>query len=331
MDAKASTHICASPLAQSVATEQNGQSPSAYMIVVNGGIPGTMVLLDQGGTSLGRAAESSIPLDDITVSRHHALVTIDADGGVSITDEGSSNGTFINGAIIPPNRPMPLQDGDRIQLGTTVILKLVRLDSHDERFQRDMFERTVRDTLTGLYNRAYFLNQVAVLAERNAVHGIGIAAVMIDIDHFKGINDRYGHVAGDDVLREVAAVIRESTRSEDLVARYGGEEFVVALPVSVAGLATVRAERIRCELAGRRIIVGDDAIHLTVSIGIAFNPAGRPRNVMAFIMAADQALYQAKATGRQPCHRAAAIRPGRAPDATAIRLVGRDVRQVNRR
>jgi diguanylate cyclase (GGDEF)-like protein len=297
MDAKANTHICVSPLAESAQAE-NSQTDSAYMIVVSGGIPGTMVLLERRGTSLGRAAESSIPLNDITVSRRHALVTIDDDGSVAITDEGSANGTFINGAIIPPNRPMRLQDGDRIQLGTSVILKLVRLDTHDERFQRDMFERTVRDTLTGLYNRAYFLDQIAVLAERAAMQGIGMAALMIDIDHFKGINDRYGHVAGDEVLREVATVIRESTRAEDLVARYGGEEFVVGLPVSVASLATVRAERIRCELANRRIIVGDDAIHLTVSVGISFNPPGRPRNVMASIMAADQALYQAKANGR---------------------------------
>ena len=77
---------------------------------------------------------------------------------------------------------------------------------------------------------------------------------MLDIDHFKQINDRYGHLAGDDVLRQVAAVIRESTRTEDLVARYGGEEFVVALPVSVPDLATERAERIRSNLAERRIV-----------------------------------------------------------------------------
>jgi two-component system cell cycle response regulator len=298
MDAKASTHICPSPLAEAVLNDQSDVPSSAYMIVVNGGIPGTMVLLGEAGTTLGRSAESSFPLDDITVSRQHALVTVDADGGVSITDEGSSNGTFVNGTVIPANRPTQLQDGDRVQLGTKVVLKLVRLDPHDERFQRDMFERTVRDMLTGLYNRSYFLNQIAVLAERAAVNGIGMAALMIDIDHFKRINDRYGHVAGDEVLREVAAAIRESTRSEDLVARYGGEEFVVALPVSLASLATQRAERIRCELAERTILVGDDAIQLTVSIGISFNPPGRPRNVMASIMAADQALYQAKASGR---------------------------------
>ena len=132
-------------------------------------------------------------------------------------------------------------------LGTSVVLKLVRLDPNDEQFQREMFERTVRDTLTGLYNRAYLLNQIGVLAERSAAQGVGLAVLMLDIDHFKQINDRYGHLAGDGVLRQVAAVIRESTRAEDLVARFGGEEFVVVLPVSVPDLATERAERIRVE------------------------------------------------------------------------------------
>ena len=98
------------------------------------------------------------------------------------------------------------------RLGTNVVLKLVRLDPNDEQFQREMFERTVRDTLTGLYNRAYLLNQIGVLAERSAAQGIGLAVLMLDIDHFKQINDRYGHLAGDGVLRQVAAVIRESTQ-----------------------------------------------------------------------------------------------------------------------
>ncbi len=101
---------------------------------------------------------------------------------------------------------------------------------------------------------------------------------MLDVDHFKQINDRYGHVAGDDVLREVAAVIRESTRAEDLVARYGGEEFVIALPVSLASLAVRRAERIRVELAARTIAAGSRLVRLTASVGLSFNPPGWPRN-----------------------------------------------------
>ena len=178
------------------------------------------------------------------------------------------------------------------------MLKLVHLDPHDERFQRDMFERTVRDTLTGLYHRAYFLNQIGTLAERYASNGIGMAILMLDIDHFKQINDCYGHVAGDDVLREVASVIRESTRAEDLVARYGGEEFVIALPVSLAVLAVQRAERIRLALARRTISAGAQDIRLTASVGLAFNPPGWSRNERALIISADRALYEAKAQGR---------------------------------
>jgi two-component system, cell cycle response regulator len=298
LDVKASTHLCASPLVQADADGNIPESPSAYMIVVNGSVPGTMLPLNERGTTIGRAGESGFQIDDNTVSRRHAFVAVDRDGIVQITDEGSANGSFVNGERIPSHRAITLEDGDRIQLGARVVFKLVRLDPHDERFQRDMFERTVRDTLTGLYHRAYFLSQIGSLAERYAAGGIGMAVLMLDVDHFKQINDRYGHVAGDDVLRDVATVIRESTRSEDLVARYGGEEFVIALPVSLASLAVRRAERIRVELAARTIAAGSHHVRLTASVGLSFNPPGWPRNERTLIVSADQALYQAKAGGR---------------------------------
>jgi two-component system cell cycle response regulator len=298
MDAKASTHVCVSPLPQTEPNTLPAETPAVYLIVVSGGITGSMILLNEHGTSLGRSPENTFQFEDITVSRHHAAVAIDADGGVHVTDQGSSNGTFVNGKRIRGDRPVRLQDGDRIQLGSKVVLKLVRLDPHDERFQRELFERSVRDTLTSLYNRAYFLNQIGVLAERHAARGLGMALLMLDIDHFKRVNDRYGHTAGDEVLREVAAVIRESTRSEDLVARYGGEEFVISLPVSGQGLAIERAENIRRDLAARRIVARDDELHVTASVGLSFAPPGRWLTVAGLILAADQALYQAKAGGR---------------------------------
>jgi diguanylate cyclase (GGDEF)-like protein len=299
MDAKTSTQICPSvPYAEAGADAGLEGSAAVYMIVVSGGVPGSMLQLNAGDITLGRASETVFQLDDLTVSRQHARLTLDAEGDVHITDLASSNGTFVNGIRIAGHCPTRLADGDRIQLGRNVVLKLVRLDPHDERFQRDLFERTVRDPLTLLYNRGYFLSQIGVLAERSASQEIGLAILMLDIDHFKHVNDRYGHVAGDDVLREVATVIRESTRSEDLVARYGGEEFVVALPVSVPTGASERAERIRLALARRRMIVTGHEIHITASLGLSFSPPGRSRHPMALLQAADQALYQAKATGR---------------------------------
>jgi two-component system, cell cycle response regulator len=298
MDAKANTQLCMSPIAPTDSTKQAAAPQSAYLIVVAGGIPGTMVRLSEQGTSLGRSPECSFQISDISVSREHASISLDELGSIRISDLGSTNGTLVNGKPIHAHRPVELADGDRIQVGTTVVLKLVRLDATDERFQREMFERTVRDTLTGLYNRSYLLNQVGVLAERSAVNGIGLAVLMLDIDHFKQINDRFGHVAGDLVLREVAAVIRESTRAEDLTARFGGEEFVVVLPFSVPDLATERAERIRANLAERSIFTEGHEIRVTASIGVAYAPPGRSRSEMALIVAADEALYRAKAEGR---------------------------------
>jgi diguanylate cyclase (GGDEF)-like protein len=299
MDTKANTHFCVSPVDQTDSgTSLAATPPAVYMIVVSGGIPGSMILLNEHGTVLGRSPECSFQFEEITVSRRHAFLAVNGDGTVTLTDQGSTNGTLVNGRAVGSRRSVRLRDGDRIQLGSKVVLKMVRLDPHDERFQRDLFERSVRDTLTGLYNRAYFLGQVGVLADRHAARGSGLAILMLDIDHFKCVNDAYGHVAGDDVLREAAAVIRESTRAEDLVARYGGEEFVIALPVSIQDLAVQRAEVIRRHLATRRIVAGDDKIQVTASVGLAFAPPGRSRNAMALIISADQALYQAKADGR---------------------------------
>jgi len=298
MDAKANTQLCNSPVAPTELETTVTATDPAYMIVVAGGIPGTMVRLNEDGTSLGRSADCSFQITDSTVSRQHAFVSVDDVGGILLRDVGSTNGTFVNGKRITAQRPVELADGDRIQLGTHAVLKLVRLDSHDERFQREMFERTVRDALTGLYNRAYLLNQIGILAERNAARGIGLGVLMLDIDHFKQINDRFGHLAGDAVLRQVAAVLRESTRSEDLVARFGGEEFVVALPVSVPDLATERAETVRLKLSERSIVADGQEIRVTASIGLAFAPPGRARNLTALIITADEALYRAKADGR---------------------------------
>jgi diguanylate cyclase (GGDEF)-like protein len=298
MDAKANTHFCESPIQESSMEEHGALAHAAFLIVLRGGMPGTMLRVSEDGTTLGRSSENSFQFHDVTISRRHAILRIDSRGLVSMTDEGSTNGTYVNGQRIEVRRVTGLEHGDRIQLGTGVIMKLVHLDPSDARFQHEMFERTVRDGLTGLYNRSFFLNQVGGLASRYEAQGIGLAILMMDVDHFKRVNDRYGHLAGDCVLREVAQVIRDSTRSEDLVSRYGGEEFVVALPVSAPDLATERAERIRASLEGRTIRFGRDEINVTVSVGLAFGPPGRSRNEMALIEAADQALYQAKSSGR---------------------------------
>jgi two-component system, cell cycle response regulator len=298
MDAKSSTHFCESPLVSSGSEKNPANGPSAYLIMIRGGIPGTMLRVGTGDTLLGRSAENTFPLQDMTVSRRHATVRMDARGLVTLNDDGSTNGTFVNGRRLEVGRPMTIEEGDRIQFGSGVLVKLVRLDSSDEHFQQELFERTVRDGLTGVYNRSYFLNQIAGLSARHAAQGHGLAILMVDVDHFKRVNDRYGHLVGDVVLREISAIIRESTRAEDLVARYGGEEFIVALPTSSPDLAIERADRIRLNVAARRIRTGGGEIRVTVSIGLSYGWPEWPMNEISLIEAADEALYQAKAGGR---------------------------------
>jgi diguanylate cyclase (GGDEF)-like protein len=298
MDAKANTHFCESPLNADRSESRVANRQSAYLIVIRGGIPGTMLRVGPDETSLGRSAANTFPVDDMTVSRRHATVRVDARGLVTVTDQRSTNGTFLNGSRIDAGRPLSVEDGDRIQLGSGVVLKLVRLDSSDEHFQQEMFERTVRDGLTGVYNRSYFLNQVGRLWARSASQGIGLAILMVDVDHFKRIDDRYGHLVGDIVLREVSGIIRESTRTEDLVARYGGEEFIVALPSSSPDLAVERADQIRLNVGTRRIRTSAGEVRVAVSIGLAYGSPEWPLRPTPLIEAADEALYQAKAEGR---------------------------------
>ena len=300
MDENGVTYLC-----DMQQTHRPGASASSgdaslplYLILVNGGIPGAMLRVNTGGTRLGRSADNTYQFREVTISRHHATLAVDHHGLARLTDLGSTNGTFLNDRRLVENTPVRVKDGDRIRLGSSLTLKFVRLDPCEEQFQREMFERTVRDPLTGLYNRAFFLDQVGVLAEYNAVHGLGVCVLMLDVDHFKRVNDTFGHDVGDLVLREVAAVLREATRPEDLVARYGGEEFILALPVIAPDQATERAERVRVSLAERRIVADGIVLRVTASLGLAFAPADRMASASALINAADRCLYQAKHNGR---------------------------------
>jgi diguanylate cyclase (GGDEF)-like protein len=297
-DARGNTSICDSPVSEHELEVAQPSSSLMYLIIVRGGIPGTMFRLPRGTISLGRSVENTFPLPEDTVSRRHATISVDVNGTARLTDVGSTNGTFLNGSRLAVNRPVRVGDGSRIQLGSAVLLKFVRLDPCDEVFQREMYERTVRDELTGLFNRSYFLSRVGQLAGDGSSRDMGLALILIDVDHFKRINDAHGHAVGDQVLRQVGCMLRDSTRAEDLVARYGGEEFVIALPCHGLEQAIDRAERVRATLADRRVEAAGRDIRVTASFGLSFSPAGCVRNLPWLIATADEALYLAKRRGR---------------------------------
>lgn len=182
------------------------------------------------------------------------------------------------------------------QLSATVC----SLEEGQERFR----QMAITDALTGLYNRGYFFTLAETEMSRAFRYGLNISILMLDLDHFKKVNDSLGHQVGDLVLVATARVLTERLRGTDIVARYGGEEFVIVLPESRRKAAMTAAEKIRCAVADYPVEVGGNAIKITVSLGAShWGPdqrtgASAKLKVKELITAADVALYRAKNAGR---------------------------------
>jgi len=294
------TQISPSPIPVPCAGKAGESGPGVlYLITLQGGIPGAMLPLRIGTNTIGRGTSNMLTVAEKTVSRRHASILVDVGGQTWLTDLGSRNGTLVNGVPLVCHQAVSLRDGDRIGLGSESVFKLIRTDPVDERHYRQMFERAVRDPLTGLYNRFYFADQFDIRAHQGFARRLGFAVFMIDIDHFKAINDRHGHEFGDTVLRAVARMLQERAGPDNLVARYGGEEFVVAAPVESAQAAEQQANRLRAGFHTLSMpVAGSGEISLTASIGVAFTPAASAGSLGSLLRQADEAMYRAKRAGR---------------------------------
>jgi diguanylate cyclase (GGDEF)-like protein len=210
-----------------------------------------------------------------------------------------------------------LKDGDRVQVGTSTILKFCYQDVVEETFQKRLYESATRDPLVRTYNRQYLLDSLDAEFSYCSRNGLPLAMMMIDIDHFKPVNDRFGHLAGDYALREVAALIQKDLRSEDVLARYGGEEFAVLLRHADADRALAVAERIRRNLAASLLEYEGEEFSLTVSIGVATLSGRNHATPLDLVRAADGYLYRAKQAGRnRTVCAASADAPSPEPDET---------------
>jgi len=278
-------------------------SRQAYLIVISGSAVGKMYKLGNVMT-IGRANDCEICLPDDGISRQHARVEKDEFGSVVIEDLNSTNGTYFNGTRI--NRHQ-LRDGDKIQIGSTTILKFSYQDTLEEAFHQHQYESATKDGLTGIYNKKYFTEQLEKDFAYALRHNEVTSLIMFDIDFFKRINDTYGHQAGDFVLKTLAAKIREGLRAEDLFARVGGEEFAVVLRQIDGKRAYVLAERLRRTIEVHKFMWQDTRIKVTISLGIATLQRANFRDLEEFIAAADSYLYMAKNAGRNRV--ASAIRP----------------------
>jgi len=154
------------------------------------------------------------------------------------------------------------------------------------------------DTLTGLYNRRYFEEKLGAEAQKSFYGGSPLSLVMVDIDHFKKVNDTLGHTEGDQALIKISSLLKSSVRKKDIVARYGGEEFILMLPEAVLKESFLIAERIRRLVEETSFEVGKTEVNLTVSMGISNFPSHRAKSKEDLIRMADQALYDAKKGGR---------------------------------
>lgn len=269
---------------------------SAVLIVVSGKTSvGKMFKLDRNEMTIGRGAEADITLDDEGVSRRHAKVVVRADGSIQLVDLNSTNGTFSNGEKVDV---AALHDGDKIQIGSATILKFSYQDSLDEALQKNLYESATRDGLTHVYNKKYFLDTLHKEFAYCLRHKVALSLVIMDIDHFKRINDTYGHQAGDYVLSRMAARIAETVRAEDTFARYGGEEFVVLLREAPEDKAFILAERLRRLIEATDFTYNGQQIKVTLSAGVATLGEGEYADADAFIVGADKHLYRAKQAGR---------------------------------
>jgi diguanylate cyclase (GGDEF)-like protein len=272
--------------------------PTPYLVLLKGPQMGREYRLDPGHVMIGRAPDSDIVLDDDNVSRRHALIVCDPAGKIFIEDLGSKNGTLVNGHRV---RVRYLRGGERLIFGARSIFRFEMRDRIEEEYASHLYESATQDALTGVHNARYFRDQLAVELAWHTRHRQPLSLLMLDVDHFKDVNDRYGHVAGDVVLKGLADRCRDLVRAEDLFARYGGEEFACLLRqtplddarhVAERMRRTIEASRFELQLGGRQTGIG-----VTVSIGVA-ELAGPSIMPERFVEAADRLLYRAKHAGR---------------------------------
>jgi diguanylate cyclase (GGDEF)-like protein len=251
-------------------------------------------------TVIGRSPDCEIPIDHAGVSRRHARIIQESETDYVVQDLGSRNGTTVRGR---PITRCSLVDGDRIGIGP-LFFRFALADEKEVLALKQRYEFSVIDGLTGAINRKHFDDRLIVELAYAKRHQGDVSLLMLDVDHFKAINDGHGHPAGDAVLRQLAKVIKAALRVEDVFARYGGEEFAIIARGIGSSEALAFAERIRRIVEDARFEHEGTELSATVSVGAATLADCNQPSVDQLMRLADSALYRAKAAGRNCCRRA---------------------------
>ncbi|NLY95705.1 MAG: GGDEF domain-containing protein [Myxococcales bacterium] len=275
-------------------------SEQAYLRLLTGPHQGQLFRVGDGG-DLGRGNDVSFRILDSQISRRHARL-LRVGGEFVLHDLQSTNGTFVNGERIVMRA---LREGDLINLGQSTSLRLVTLKDEDVDIQAQMFENALRDALTKAYNRRFFETRLEEEVAYSIRQESRLALLYFDLDHFKSVNDTYGHLAGDFALAEFAALVQAERRREDVFARIGGEEFAILARGLDLEQGRDFADRIRRVIAAHDFRYEGRKLPITTSVGVACMPG--PESASALVAAADAALYRAKGNGRNRVEVAPAV------------------------
>jgi diguanylate cyclase (GGDEF)-like protein len=273
----------------------SGRQPC--LVVLAGTEAGRVIPLVVGDQAIGRTNEATIVLPQSGVSRAHAELIVHSPDEVYIRDLGSTNGTRVNGDPIS-DKPLRLNVDDRIRLSKRVLLKFSLQDELESKMQAELYSSAMRDGLTGAFNKRFLLDRMEQEFAHAKRHGTPLALLVMDLDHFKKVNDTFGHSAGDQVLVTTAELIQANLRAGDLFARYGGEEFVLLMRETGLQSAVQVANRIRSGLMEEETIFEGTPIRCTMSIGVTAMPPVHVASAMDFFVRGDRLLYQAKRIGR---------------------------------
>lgn len=276
---------------------QADEAPPALVVLLGPqGYVGKQFPLTQTEYVVGRSIDCSIQLDDKSVSRNHARLIV-MGSEVTIIDLGSANKTVVNGNVLQSMNPFRLKNNDQIKAGN-VILKFLEKGNIEAFTNRELNEKAAKDALTGAHTKGALLDRAPELIKRSDVLTEELSLIVLDIDHFKKINDQYGHPAGDFVLRTLSDVImNKMVRAHDFFARYGGEEFVILLSGTSLKAASEVAERIRATIEGTEFLFENRLIPVTVSLGVAVRQS-EENEWEDFFKRGDMALYRSKQNGR---------------------------------
>ncbi len=270
--------------------------PCLIMLEGPAGYVGKQWPLDQTDLIIGRAMTSSIFIDDRSVSKSHAKISL-VGGEVMIIDLESTNRTVINDDTIPPLVPVKLTNNDQIKTGN-VLFKYLERGSIEAHAIEQLQHKSEKDPLTGVYNKGALAIKGAEAFKRARLLKVPLSISVFDIDHFKRVNDTYLHVAGDFVLKEIASVVQTKLiRLDDVLARYGGEEFVVILFGSNIQQALEIGERLRATIETHDFVYEGTRLPITISVGVATKEPQMTSWEELFARA-DSALYVSKNGGR---------------------------------